>query len=196
METLFVLLALCEGNPPVTGGHPSERPVARSFDVFFDLRLNKWLIKHSRRRWFETLSGSLWFHCHVFAILSTYNKIIKGKIRCPVVPHILWYTLWITSIERYKLLSVLIDLSNVSYWVCVIRSMIFYLLQHRRPYFCGVKDSVSLNECWHYLVYQHNQCSYVCTNNELILTHRRLRNEGNLVVHQLVKDVESHWMQR
>ena len=36
------LLALCEGNPSVvTGGFPSQRPVTRSFDVFFDQRLNK-----------------------------------------------------------------------------------------------------------------------------------------------------------
>ena len=31
------LLAICEGNPPVTSGFPSQRPVTRSFDVFFDL---------------------------------------------------------------------------------------------------------------------------------------------------------------
>ena len=35
---IFALLALCEGNPPVTGGFPSQRPVTRSFGVFFDLR--------------------------------------------------------------------------------------------------------------------------------------------------------------
>ena len=29
------LLALCEENPPVTGGFPSQRPVTWSFDVFF-----------------------------------------------------------------------------------------------------------------------------------------------------------------
>ena len=28
------------GEPPVSDGFPSVRPVARSFDVFFDLRLN------------------------------------------------------------------------------------------------------------------------------------------------------------
>ena len=38
MGTFSALLALCEGNPPVTGGFPSQRPVTRSFDVFFDLR--------------------------------------------------------------------------------------------------------------------------------------------------------------
>ena len=27
---------LCEGNPPVTGGYPSQKPVTRSFDVFFE----------------------------------------------------------------------------------------------------------------------------------------------------------------
>ena len=41
METFSALLALCEGNPPVTGGFPSQKPVTRIFDVFFDLRLNK-----------------------------------------------------------------------------------------------------------------------------------------------------------
>ena len=33
-ELFSVLLALCEGNPPVTSGFPSKRPVTRSFDVF------------------------------------------------------------------------------------------------------------------------------------------------------------------
>ena len=41
METFSVLLAICAGNSPVTGEFPSQRPVTRSFDVFFDLRLNK-----------------------------------------------------------------------------------------------------------------------------------------------------------
>ena len=39
MEIFSALLALCVGNSPVTGEFPSWRPVARSFDVFFDLRL-------------------------------------------------------------------------------------------------------------------------------------------------------------
>ena len=41
MEIFSVSLALSEGNPPVTGGFPSQRPVTRSFDFVFDLRLNK-----------------------------------------------------------------------------------------------------------------------------------------------------------
>ena len=49
METYSALPALCEGNPTVTGGFSSQRTVTRSFDVFFDLRLNKRLSKQSRR---------------------------------------------------------------------------------------------------------------------------------------------------
>ena len=43
-----------------------QKQVTRSFDIFFDLRLNRQLSKHSRRRWFETTSRSLWRHCNVF----------------------------------------------------------------------------------------------------------------------------------
>ena len=43
---------------------PSQRPVTRSFDVVFDLRLNKRLSKQSRSRWFEMPSCSLWRHCN------------------------------------------------------------------------------------------------------------------------------------
>ena len=37
--TLSALLVLCAGNSPVTGEFPAQRPVARSFDVFFDMHL-------------------------------------------------------------------------------------------------------------------------------------------------------------
>ena len=49
---------------PLWGGFTGHRPVTRSFDVFFDLRPNKWLSKQSRRRWFETPSRPLWRHCN------------------------------------------------------------------------------------------------------------------------------------
>ena len=54
--------AICAGNSPVPGEFPTQRPVRRSFDVFFDLRLNKRLSKQSWGRWFETLSRPLWRH--------------------------------------------------------------------------------------------------------------------------------------
>ena len=66
METFSALLTLCAGNSPVTDEFPTQRPVTRSFDVFFDLRLNKRLTKQSRGWWFETPSHSLWRHCNAF----------------------------------------------------------------------------------------------------------------------------------
>ena len=56
MKTFSAFLALCAGNSSFTGKFPSQRPVARSFDIFFDLRLNKRLSKQSWGWWFETPS--------------------------------------------------------------------------------------------------------------------------------------------
>ena len=39
METFSALLAICAGNSPVSGEFPAQRPVTRSFDVFFDVRV-------------------------------------------------------------------------------------------------------------------------------------------------------------
>ena len=47
MQTFSALLAICVGNSPVTGEFPPQRPVPRSLDVFFDLRLNERLSKQS-----------------------------------------------------------------------------------------------------------------------------------------------------
>ena len=44
---------------------PSQRPVTQSFDVYFDLRLNKRLSKQLWGWWLETLSCPLWRHCNV-----------------------------------------------------------------------------------------------------------------------------------
>ena len=62
MEIFSALLTLCAGNSPVTGEFPAQRPVTRSFDVYFDLRLNNLLSKQPRRWWFETPSDPLWRH--------------------------------------------------------------------------------------------------------------------------------------
>ena len=56
MEIFPALLALCEGNSPITGEFPSQRPVTWSFDVFFDPRLNQELSK-------DADAGDLRRHC-------------------------------------------------------------------------------------------------------------------------------------
>ena len=62
METFSVILAICAGNSPVPGEFTAQRPVTRSFDVFFDIRLNKRLSKQSWGWWFETPSRPVWRH--------------------------------------------------------------------------------------------------------------------------------------
>ena len=47
----------------------TQRPVSRSFDVFFDLRLNKRLSKQPWGWWFQTPSWSLWRQCNVVQII-------------------------------------------------------------------------------------------------------------------------------
>ena len=70
METFSVLLAICAGNSPVPGEFPAQRPVTRSFDVFFDLCSNKRLSKQSWGWWFETPSCPLWRHRNVVTLSS------------------------------------------------------------------------------------------------------------------------------
>ena len=74
METFSASLAFCVGKSPVTGEFPSQRPVTRSFDVFFDLCLSKWLTKQLWGWWFETPS-QLWCHCNVLKTedMSVFN---------------------------------------------------------------------------------------------------------------------------
>ena len=76
MEACSALLAICAGNSPVPGEFPAQRPVTQSFDVFFDLRLNKRLRKQSCGWWFETLSRPLWRH------RNGNRSLMKFEIQC------------------------------------------------------------------------------------------------------------------
>ena len=78
METFSALLAICAGNAPVPGEFPAQRPVTRSFGVFFDLRLNKRLSKQSWGWWFETLLRPLWRHCNgLYASMDVHCYLIS-----------------------------------------------------------------------------------------------------------------------
>ena len=45
MESFSALMAICVGNSLVVGEFLAQKPVTRSFDIFLDLRLNKWSSK-------------------------------------------------------------------------------------------------------------------------------------------------------
>ena len=61
------------------GEFPAQRPVTRSLDVFFDLRLNKRLSKQPWGWWFETPSWSLWRQCNEF---GPYWHYLTGIYVC------------------------------------------------------------------------------------------------------------------
>ena len=95
-------------------GIPAQRPVTRSFDVFFDLRLNKRLSKQSRGWWFETPSRPLWRHRNV--VPSHYQVIgkINGEIGS-IGPSVTIFTeTWVKTIKlNFKKMHLKISSSNV-----------------------------------------------------------------------------------
>ena len=84
METFSALLALCVGNSPVPGEFPTQRPVTRSFDAFFDLRLNKRLSKQSWCWWLEMLSCPLWRHCNVNMFYNRKSSVDLSSFKWPI----------------------------------------------------------------------------------------------------------------
>ena len=64
LEIFSALLAFCAGNSLVNGEFPAQRSVTWSFDLFFGLRMNKWLSKQWKCWWFEMPSRLLWRHCN------------------------------------------------------------------------------------------------------------------------------------
>ena len=103
-KTFSALLALCVGNSPVTCEFPAQRPVTRSVDVFFDLRLNKRLSKQSRGWWSATPPRSLWRQCNdasrdkIYPIRITvathYGDINPYKNICW-----LWLIIWVIRLH-------------------------------------------------------------------------------------------------
>ena len=49
--------------------------VTLSFDVFSDLRPNKWLSKQSRHQWFEMPLHSLWRHHNMYFFIRTMGSV-------------------------------------------------------------------------------------------------------------------------
>ena len=77
METFSALLAICAGHRWI----PRIRQVARSFDVFFDLHMNKRLSEQSWDLWFEMPSRPLWRHNNAhYCDKSILEPLLFGKI--------------------------------------------------------------------------------------------------------------------
>ena len=133
MESFSAILALCAGNSPVSGAFPAQRPVTQNFGVFFDLRLNKRLSKHSRGWWFETLSRPLWRHCYeIWGVddfpgtahrsISSHSEAQRGTTRVcdllwklrAVLVYCFYYRFWF----HYDLYI----FRNKSFWILYLES--------------------------------------------------------------------------
>ena len=75
METFAALLAIYAGNSPVPGEFPTQRPVTRSFDVLFDLRLNKRLSNNG-----EACDLRRYRVHYDVTVMMTYS--ISGIVQC------------------------------------------------------------------------------------------------------------------
>ena len=121
METFAALLAICAGNSPVSGEFPAQRPVTRSFDVFFDLRLKGRLSKHSWGWWLETPSWPLWRQSNVLEKLcNAFSHIFI--IFIPDIYHSFYITKvimpWLCRliISEASILHVLDSLHEIRRW--------------------------------------------------------------------------------
>ena len=65
------------------GEFPTQSPVTRRFNVFFDLRLNKRLSKQSKDCWFQTPSYPLWRHSNEF-VAAAWPRV-RWKYFCRYV---------------------------------------------------------------------------------------------------------------
>ena len=107
MEIFSALLVVCEGNPPVTGGFPSQKPVTWSFEVVLSAPEQS-LTKQSSRRWFEMPSRSWSRHCYA---LPNHNKNRQSATRV----HIYWGVLRhhiSTLVSRSSLMEFLWKITN------------------------------------------------------------------------------------
>ena len=74
-KTFSALLAFCAGIHR-SGEFTAQRPVTRSFDVYFDLRPNTRSSKQWWGWWFETPSCPLWRHCNVRGHWQSFHMFV------------------------------------------------------------------------------------------------------------------------
>ena len=117
METFSALLAICAGNSLVPGEFPTQRPVTRSFDAYFDLRPNKRLSKQSWGWWFETPSRPLWRYRNDWDIMLVVATRSDSKYCVIYVFYFKHFHLQIAWIYRL-LLTFVLNTSDVYRQLC------------------------------------------------------------------------------
>ena len=147
METFSALLAICAGNSPVPGEFTTQRPVTRSFDVFFYLRLNKRLSKQSWGWWFETLSLPLWRQCNELTGASYFLTPFLTAWRLVFMPVKSHDRKWLSTGSEFNIYHCKPDISKL-HGRCVLN---FIIAKYDRssplwqPVSIGIKPFCKLN---------------------------------------------------
>ena len=93
METFSAILPICAGNSPaVTGEFPAQTPVARSFDVFFDLRWITGWVKMGEvgdLRLHRIHYDFIVMHLHDYSIVILFRAYTLGR----VIHTLDWYSM-------------------------------------------------------------------------------------------------------
>ena len=159
MKTFSALLTLCEGNSSATGEFPPQRRVTPSFDVFFDLRLDKRFNKQSKRQWFATPSRPLWLHCNVS--LGLYHQFLTGSC------HI--FSQW-RSLHWHRGNLTIIPVSVKDPWRLCLRLNVLTISYH-----ASVKEECMITGTWWFLTYdQDDTAVQICPAVRRRFYHRSL----------------------
>ena len=127
METFSALLAFCMGNSPVTGEFPAQRPVTRSFDVFFNPRFNKRLRKQWWGWWFFTPLRPLLRHSNEHDLISHHlTPLFFLQFTCSIPNTLIcsFYERWLRPAD-----NILCICTNINQFT--IRAIYFYFPHHK-----------------------------------------------------------------
>ena len=127
----FRVTGLCPGNSPVTDEFPSQRPVTRNFDLFFDLHLNKRLNKQSLGWWFETLCAHYdvaviewWDHGKpslvTMSVVTAWGHRSAWQQRLPAVMASSQFSCLVIAnkLGHFHLISMTIFITHMSRYTC------------------------------------------------------------------------------
>ena len=78
MGIFSALLALCEGNPPITGGFPSQSASDAEIWCFLSCTYEQTIEQTQGRRWFQTPWPSLACHCDFF--FAKYELVLRENL--------------------------------------------------------------------------------------------------------------------
>ena len=135
------------------GEFPTQRPVRQSFDVFFDLRLNKRLSKQCWGWWFEMLSSPLWRHCNeITTPYSIAHKTITTKA-WDVDDSVIELTTDTSNLSWSMLMTCGIhELEPFQYMKCIIELECGTWYHHPRRLQCVLSTNLRIFKVatWHY----------------------------------------------